>query len=301
MNKFSLCLGAILSFALVSGVQAQEVDFYGKINLSYQYSDEDGDTERELKSNASRVGVQGGQKLSDELEVFFKLEWQVDVADLGGDDNLKSRNQYIGLKGSFGQIIAGRNDTMLKQSQGKVDLFNDYEADLKSRWKGENRLSETLTYITPEFDRFSAGVTYIIDDEVTGTSAFSYQLRYGDPSLKKTDWYASMAFDDDVKGVDVLRMIVSTKIADTVIGVGAQRQRLQDGDTDNGWLISAKRKWHKANLKLQLQSMDSDTSSSFGIDYPLAKNTKLYAWYTYGNEAQAVDNQWLALGMEYKF
>ena len=32
---------------------------------------------------------------------------------------------------------------MMKQSQGKVDLFSDLNADIKVLWKGENRMADT--------------------------------------------------------------------------------------------------------------------------------------------------------------
>jgi predicted porin len=66
--------------------------------------------------------------------VLYLFEWQVDLTDNSDSDNIQSRNQYVGLKGDLGTFLLGRNDTVLKNSQGKIDLFSDYVADLKGLW-----------------------------------------------------------------------------------------------------------------------------------------------------------------------
>ncbi|MEL7307146.1 MAG: porin, partial [Pseudomonadota bacterium] len=95
----------------------------------------------------------------------YKFEFGVDVsdADSKGDneDNITARNQYVGVKGSFGQVVIGRNDTAMKQSQGKVDLFNDLEADIKNGFKGENRLGNTISYASNDFSGFKVLATYV--------------------------------------------------------------------------------------------------------------------------------------------
>ena len=195
-----------------TGAVADPLTVYGKINVTAQSSDEGDGSFTELKSNNSRFGIKGDYALEDGLQVVYTLEWQVDVADLGGSDNIKSRNQYLGLKGDFGTVLLGRNDTMLKQSQGGVDLFNDYEADLKGLWKGENRLSNTVTYVTPAFDQFSFGVTYVAAGSTEGEDGISAAVFYGDKSLKKSNWFASVATDKDINGYDTTRATVQTKL-----------------------------------------------------------------------------------------
>ena len=36
-------------------------------------------------------------------------------SDESGSSNLKSRNQFVGLRGAFGEVVVGRNDSILKQ------------------------------------------------------------------------------------------------------------------------------------------------------------------------------------------
>ena len=126
-----------ITFALCSvlaqpAIADETVNLYGKLNLSIQATEEGDESFSELKSNASRLGVKGKYKLDTDygLEAIYKIEWQVNVED-GSKDTFTARNQWVGLKGGFGEFTVGRVDTTLKLAQGKFDLFNDYEGDLK--------------------------------------------------------------------------------------------------------------------------------------------------------------------------
>ena len=102
LNTLSLAM-ATAAFSAVS--YADPVTVYGKANISAQSADEGQGSFTELKSNASRFGVKGDLKLENELEVLYLFEWQVDLADESGSDNIKSRNQYVGLRGNFGTVL----------------------------------------------------------------------------------------------------------------------------------------------------------------------------------------------------
>lgn len=118
--------------AAVSTSAFAGAEIYGKVNVSLQSSDGGDGAITELKSNSSRFGLQGSEKLESGLTLIYKYEMQIDVSDESGEKNLKSRNQYVGIKGGFGELVLGRNDTVLKQSQGKFDIFSDYEGDIKN-------------------------------------------------------------------------------------------------------------------------------------------------------------------------
>ncbi|NMP14931.1 porin [Thalassotalea sp. Y01] len=297
---------------------ADEISFYGKANIGLQSSDEAGESETEVKSNSSRVGVNGELKVSDSLSVVYKAEAQLEMAD-DEADNIKARNQYVGLKGNLGTVLLGRNDTMVKQSQGKIDLFSDYEGDIKNLWKGENRMGETLTYITPKFGDFYAGFTYVAEGDKDqkakneGDAGFSAALMYGDAKLKKSDWFASVAFDSEVEGYDNMRASVQTKIAGIKLGLIAHSQEeVESGDETTGFMVSAAYKINDFTIKGQVQTAEEDfgddaefMSYSIGVDYALAKNAKLFAWATSIDNDEDVtgedDSTYLSTGIEYKF
>ena len=155
------------------------IDFYGKLNISLQATEEKGDSFNELKSNASRVGVKGKYHLDGGLTAIYKLEWQVNVND-DSKDTLTARNQWVGVKGGFGELTVGRSDTTLKVSQGKFDLFNDYEGDLKHLFIGENRVADSLTYKSPVFKQLQLLSSYIISDDHEADDPYSVGVFFGD-------------------------------------------------------------------------------------------------------------------------
>lgn len=302
MNSIKTLSLFLFSASLSAVAVADPITVYGKANVSAQYSDEGEGNFTELKSNNSRLGVKGDLKLDNDLEVVYVLEWQVDLADEANEKNFKSRNQYIGLKGDFGTILLGRNDTALKKAQGKIDQFNDFEGDFKGLWKGENRMSNTVSYFSPSFSGLTLGVTYVAKDEVDGEDAQSVSLVYGDKNLKKSNWFASVAADFDMKGYDTQRVSVQGKFDALKLGAVLHRQEaVNGGASQDGALVSAAYSIDKVVWKAQYQTLEDDNSASIGADYKLGKSTKAYVWYTDRSMEQSEDKSWLAVGIEHKF
>ena len=103
-------LAVVLCSQLVSyNAQAEDnwVTLYGKINVALdKIHEEAGDKQWEVNSYASRIGVKGKGSAGDGFEAFYQLEWEVDVAD-NAKDNIKSRNQVVGVRGDFGEVFIG--------------------------------------------------------------------------------------------------------------------------------------------------------------------------------------------------
>jgi len=306
-TAIALATSMVLSnAALAAGPLSNDlITVYGKVNVTLQSDDTD-ERETNLESNASRIGIKGGLKIDDGLTAIYQLEWQVDVAD-DEDDNFKSRNQWVGLKGNLGSVMLGRNDTALKKSQGKVDLFSDYNGDIKVLFSGENRLDDTVTYISPTFNGFKVRATLIAEDskKSEGETGTSIALMYGDSGLKKSKFYAAIALDSDVAGSDTARVTVSGKIGDLKLGAMFNDSEYADGSSDgDGFLVSAAYNVGKVTYKAQYQDSDDKVeaeSFSLGVDYKLAKSFKLTAFYTDFSYEDNSDADHLAIGMEYKF
>ncbi len=301
--KFSKKLSVIMVASCWSMTSvADPLTVYGKANVSVQSSDEGEGQFTEVKSNASRFGVKGNLDLDNDLEVLYLIEWQVDLANVSGSDNIKSRNQYLGLRGEFGTVLLGRNDTMLKQSQGKIDQFSDYEADIKGLWKGENRMSDSVTYMSPKLNGFTLGMSYITEGSEEGETGQSVSVVYGDSGLKKSQWFASVAADFDVKGYDTQRVSAQAKFNDLKLGVILHKQEsVSSGESKEGAMVSAAYSLGKLVLKGQAQTLEDDDSMTLGLDYKLGKSTKAFTWYTNRGLEGSEDKSWFAAGVEHKF
>lgn len=298
-----------LFIAIFSGLSFSalaDVNVYGKANVTLQSSDDGEGSFTEIKSNASRFGFKGSEEVSNGLEAVYKFEFQVNVSD-DSKDTITSRNQYVGLKGGFGQVVIGRNDTALKVSQGKVDLFSDLEGDIKNIFKGENRLSDTVTYSSNDFSGFKVFATYVAEQDSEGDSGYSMAVSYGDATFKKSNVYASIAADSEVNGYDIVRATVQGKLGDFRLGAMYQTQKEVDGSNEaDGYLLNTAYVLGSNTFKLQYQMMDFDGAGekaavSAGVDHKLSKNTKLFAFYTNFDMDNNVDQDYFGVGMEYKF
>lgn len=306
MTTRTTLTNCIIGLVSVAGyavtAEAKPLDFYGKVDVSLQASEEGEGRFTELKSNASRFGVKGDYALEDGLSIVYKLEWQVDVSDEGGDKNFKSRNQYIGLKGGFGELRLGRHDTALKMSQGKADLFSDYEADVKRLWQGENRVNNSISYFTPTVSGFGGQLTYIAADSAEAEDAISVAVHYGDQALKQSNVYAALAYDSEVKGYDTLRATAQFKLAEFTVNAMYQHQEAILTQLDRtGYLVGVAYPWQKLTVKTQYQVMEDDKGASLGVDYKLGKSSKIYAWYSSFNFDLAEDSDYVAVGLSHSF
>lgn len=292
-----------MTVAGIASAQAEPVKVYGQLNVSAQSSDEGEGRFSELKSNSSRFGLKGDYALDDGLTLVYQLEWGVDLADVGDGDNITSRNQYVGLAGNFGEIRLGRHDTALKDAQGKIDLFSDYEADVKNLWRGEVRASDSITYYTPTYNGFGLQLTYIMEDAADAEDAYSASVYYGDENLKDSNFYAAVAVDSEVAGYDAMRVQAQGKVAGFKLGAMYHTQEnIVTGLEEDGWLASAAYPFGKTELKAQYQTLEDDDAISVGVDYKAGKNTTLYGWYSSFNlDSANPDRDYLAVGIKHKF
>ena len=271
---------------------------YGKVNVSVVNSDSGSDDTWKLNSNASRIGLKGSTQVSEGLTVFYKTEFQVDV-DGDSDEVFKQRNIYAGLKGQYGSLLAGKNDTPTKLAQKKIDLFNDLEGDIKKTFAGENRMSNIVAYTTPKYGNFSATYAVMPSEADNGglSDATSYSVNYS-----KGDLYVAVAGDSNVKGADLLRVVSQYKVDAWQLGL-----MYQENDTTNesGYFASAAYKIDNITYKAQYGSNENDTDGSdkttlsLGADFKLAKNTKSFVFFT-DNEGSS-STKTFGLGLEHKF
>jgi|TARA_B110000879_G_scaffold201518_1_gene276696 predicted porin len=312
-----------ITFALCSvfaqpAIADETVNLYGKLNLSIQATEEGDESFSELKSNASRLGVKGKYKLDTDygLEAIYKIEWQVNVED-GSKDTFTARNQWVGLKGGFGEFTVGRVDTTLKLAQGKFDLFNDYEGDLKNLFIGENRVTDSLTYKSPKYNNVQFSASYILSEDEDLDNPYSVGVSFGDGSLKKTDFFLSIARDENMKGksaaYQTTRLVGMYKFGDLRLGGILTESEVSEGEfqgqSENGYAVNASYKLGKVLAKVQYQEFADADAINVGADYKLGKNTKVYAWYTdreglsfnADTIKKATEGSYFAVGMEQKF
>jgi predicted porin len=301
-------LAASMSLAIMSTADADSpIDgkVYGKVNLTLQSTDEGTDSRvTELVSNASRLGFKGETSLSDDLAVIYQLEYEASIDD--GDNKgqtFTQRNSFAGLKGDFGTVLAGIHDTPTKLAQDKVDLFNDYEGDIKNLFSGEKRESNTVMYRSPSMSGLSADIAIIASEDQNDDDSYSLAVKF-----KQDKIYAALAYDLDVEGEgkETLRLVTKFSLDDLTLGAMWNQFKSKGTDDEDGFMLSAAYKMGSNTLKVQHALSDikaeGGTQTSLGMDHKLAKNTKVFGFYTMQDEDAAnSDEDWLAIGIEHKF
>ena len=317
---------------------ASALELYGKVNLTLQQTDvENPDVTKardviELKSNASRFGIKGELPIDEDFAAFYQVEWEVDPADndKGSTDNIKSRNQGIGLKAGFGQMLVGRWDTPFKNLQQKVDQFHDYDVDPKALFSGEARANNVVAYSSP---KIAGGLQFNLmtllqekndspavtsdDDQDGAFDALSYSVEWHGKSL-----YLGLAIDDNhdtakyLDGARNTRLSAQYKIGDFQLGAMWQEFEEQTGtDTNKDGKISdndgilASVAWNlNENNTLKLQHGQSDIlldggeQTLVGFDHKFARNVMLFGFAgEITQDATDHDRSYLASGLEVKF
>ena len=305
MNKVILlgtatAMLATAPFATASG--SIDGKLYGKINVSVVNSDSGSEDTWKLNSNASRIGLKGSNQVSEGLTVFYKTEFQVEVD--GDGDVFKQRNIYAGIKGQYGSLLAGKNDTPTKLAQKKIDLFNDLEGDIMKTFAGENPVSNIIAYTTPKYGNFSATYAVMPSEANNGglSDATSYSVNYS-----KGDLYVAIAGNSNVVDIDLVRVDLVRVVSQFKVDAWQLGLMYQDNDTtdESGYFASAAYKIDNITYKAQYGSNENDTGGSdkttlsLGADFKLAKNTKSFVFFTDNEESSSTKT--FGLGLEHKF
>ena len=299
-------LAIAVAAALVAPAAAMaETTVYGKLHASYGQI-KDGSAKRTgVESHASRIGIKGSHALNNGLEATYGLEYGIDldgdngfstygdsIDSLGNTSNNKgftSRNQFVGLKGGFGEVRVGKHDTPAKLATAGQDVFADTYADLDNMIAADShRVNNAVAYINKVgpvgFAVAHSSGTGIIgnlrgasgDNEVDANSAM---VNYGNGP-----WYAGLGY---------------TQIKDTLKGgnlglgwkseAGHQANLIYEkvdyddpatGDDEN-ILVNGVAKMGAVGLKAQYgegktTGAGKEKLASVGLDYSLGKKTSVY-------------------------
>ena len=197
MKKSILALAVAAALTAPLAAQADTI-LYGSARVSVDYVDE-GSTDPfdndngvwDVTNNSSRLGVLGSEDLGGGLSAIYQYEFGVDVTDGG---NLESnRPKYVGLKGGFGQISLGTQETPYYHVAGIIDIFNTDRSLGSTAFLGGSfngfklnpgndrdladgslfRLENSLYYTTPDFNGFSAEAMLVMNGASNDSQGYS--------------------------------------------------------------------------------------------------------------------------------
>ena len=259
--------------------------FYGKLLITAENENNNVTSKSDLVSNSSRIGFKGDLNAGSNLSLVYQLEYEIDPVDGKADESkgrtLKQRNTFVGIKGSLGTLFLGTHDTAFKESQEKIDLFNDLAGDIESILEGENRLSELVGFTTPVFGKYFSATFNLIKENDGLDDASSFSLKY-----KTSNIYAALALDSEVQGYDSYRILLQIPVNKAQLGLMFQTSKeVNTGNKEEGYVMSLSRKvTNNGIFKLQLAEsdikLDSGKQITLGYDRELSKKTKIFIFYT---------------------
>jgi len=327
-----------IAAAIVPGITiAAGPTLYGKFDVSYEYVDTDesarldydrigaalsagdGTDKWELNSNTSRLGVRGSETISDNLGAIYQAEFEINVDD--GDKNGQTINQrdiFVGLNGGWGTVMAGKFDTPMKKSQGKIDQFNDrVSGDISNVVVGEVRPNNLIQYSSPKVLEavtlhvaFQPGEQDCDDDEYACQNGAADNLSMS-AVYQAGPVYAALAYDNGMGGFDTVRLVGIVQLDALQLGALVQTAEQEHSDREeDAFILSAAFDLNDTHtLRFQYGMADIDggtvtgemgdfadvapfngvdylgnedgeiTQIGVGIDHKLSKQTKLFANY----------------------
>lgn len=186
MKKSILALAVLATFAGAAYAQST-VTVYGAVDASLSYtnkiitSGKETGAQMALDSGASkgsRLGVKGVEDLGGGLKAVFNIEngFKLDTGEAAQDGLLWGRHATVGLSGSFGTLLAGRQNDVLNDIGGIASagdfggaVGRVHSLDL-DRTNGE-RVNNSIRYNSPNFNGFTGSLIYGFGEEAGKTGS----------------------------------------------------------------------------------------------------------------------------------
>jgi predicted porin len=348
MMKKSLIALALVAAAPVAFAATSNVDVYGLIgqeisavDAKFNYGKFTVNTDTTLVGdslfNGSKVGFKGSEDLGGGMAAIWQIETAIntDSNTSASANQLANRNTFIGLKGAFGTVLAGRHDSPEKLSTGSNDFFGDTAGDYNAMII-DTRENNVVAYVSPNFSGFHAAIAGVAGETVANDSmanTLSYTLVYENGPFKGSyarttadkgttlngnskvtayagDIAATIATDDGDLTID--RMGASYAMGDIKMAVTHQKVKETNGLDYAATVAGASYAMGPIVAKLQYGQADDKTASNLdanqitvGVDYNLSKRTSVYALHSKlegdGGTINGLEVKITSIGMKHSF
>ena len=212
MFKKSLAAVAVLG-AFAASSMAADVTLYGKVDMGFQYNNEEVTDFNGIKTNedalklnsgvgqASRIGFKATEDLGNGYKVSFKLEngFKADTGDMSTKNKLFDREASLTVSSEWGTLMAGRFGSFSGAASAtdilmsRVDAFDGGHAD--AELVAFDKLDNALAYFTPKFAGFQAAAIYSFKADNAEQNAAEKATREGHGDATR---YAGIALTYDI-------------------------------------------------------------------------------------------------------
>lgn len=277
----------------------------------------------------SRLGFRGVEDLGGGLKAGFHLEGEI----FGDDGNASGfnfkRRSTVSLMGNFGEVRLGRDQVPSYTKFISYDVFGQVGiGQFKgwSDWNGNNqttannnndadgiRSSNMISYYTPNFSGFTAGLGYGFDEKADTTNSKKGRYVGGYVAYDNGPLSVALSYDESsaltlgaitgvspaVNGVDRNRLTLGGSYDLNVVKLNAILQQTKDdvpGGSErkvNAYMLGASAPVGAGEVKLQYalydqKAIDSKAHQiSLGYVHNLSKRTAVYGTVAYMDNKDA--------------
>ncbi len=311
-------IGAILAGGM--GVAQADVQVFGHLDQAITSIDTGSSDDVKLQCTTCSIGFKGSEDLGNGLKAIFKLDWQFNMNERLRDADERSalfdRDQWVGLKGGFGQVRIGTISTVYKSHGAKLDPL--YRTALQGRDHGlqssfhtgandelRGRATNTFRYDSPSFNGLKVGAHYTLDPSETPEDENPFGIG---ASYKNGGVFVFADYmDNQQDGSDEVTVWkVGGKYSLNNFAVMGQYEDEDDGGFDfELWHIGASYTMGNNMLYAAYGETDDDGSESDAFTiagmHSLSKRTKVYAGYNNQDPASGSDRDEFSVGLKHKF
>ena len=307
MNKKLIALAVAGVMGTIPALSSADVKVYGKAQVAIESRDLDTAAGSVTSVNDdygnSRLGFKASEDLGNGLTAIALYEFSVNPSAISG---VGGRESYVGLKGSFGTITAGRLKSAYKYTGGvKYDPF--VATALQARGNGgmsgntaggftgggagagafghNGFLGKTLGYNTPKMNGFSAWATYSPDEAAGSDGDYTLGLKYDAGSFE----VIAKAVNDDSSNYKSTAVGGQFRMGDHKFSLQYEMTNPGTGSADPTFLfLGWQGKFGNNMLAAQYGKYDSDggndaTYYALGAFHNFSKTTKLFGGYSATN------------------
>ncbi len=292
----SLMIGLILASG--TGAVLADAAIFGHIDTSIDAIDVDGGSDDiNLNCNTCSIGFKGSENLGNGLKAIFKLDFQFDSVNRNRGA-ITDRDQWLGLKGNFGQVRVGTISTGYKSHGAMIDPL--YRTALQGRDHGlqssfhskageelEGRATNTFRYDSPSFNGLKAVAHYTLDSDETGEDEDPFGIggSYQNGGILV---FADYLDNNQSGSSEENAWKLGGKYSMGMFGVMGQYENFEEGSDElNIWHLAGTATMGNSMLYLGFGQGDHDdlsnseyTAWTLAAMHSMSKRTKLYAGFS---------------------
>jgi len=232
-----------MSLAAVTGSAMADVSVSGRVEQTF--TDTDGNTTGLVGSTDNHIVFSASEDLGNGMSAFAKV-----MLDTDGQDGA-SKDEIVGLKGSFGTVFAGRFEAFVEGNVASTMTMNG-NAAIEQSTANVGRASQGIAYVSPTVNGFHIGVGGYASGALSESEDFD--------AKEVAVFYANGPIDVKIARQTLNNTLASTSFSETTTAIALAYTM---GDAKVSYLRMANDDFNGTN-----DSVDN----SYRLDYTMGAN-----------------------------